>query len=466
MKTLKLLLFLLFYTLNSFAQCWTTVTAGYNHTLGIKTDGTLWAWGRNDYGQLGDGTNTNKNVPTQVGSDTDWKFIAAGDNHSMAIKNNGTLWAWGRNNYGQLGDGTIVNKNIPLLVNNDTDWKALSLDTEFTIALKNNGTLWGWGKNSISQLGNPNTLVNIDVPTQIGTDSNWKTIDAGFQTTVALKTDNTFWAWASNANGVFGNGSIVNFNVPTQTLSNTDWQTISMSNSTTLALKTDGSLWAWGENSFGAVGNGTFANNGPNYVPNHIGSATNWVSVSMGRYASRAINSDGALFCWGYNSNGQVGDGTTINRNVPTPVGVGTNWLITFGGLFYSIGLTTNRTLWAWGDNSYGQLGDGTLTTRLSPIQIGSVCTLAVGEYENKNRLKAYPNPSSELLSLEYNLTENAMVKTNITNSLGQIIFSQIANKNSGEQHDPINLSSYPAGVYLITVYTNNLQNTIKIIKN
>ena len=116
MKNLKLLLLFLFCSLNTFAQCWTTVAAGYNHTIGIKTDGTLWAWGRNDYGQLGDGTNTNKNVPTQIGTDTNWKLIAAGDNHTMAIKDNGTLWAWGRNNYGQLGDGTTVNKNTPFLV--------------------------------------------------------------------------------------------------------------------------------------------------------------------------------------------------------------------------------------------------------------------------------------------------------------------------------------------------------------
>jgi alpha-tubulin suppressor-like RCC1 family protein len=172
------------------------------------------------------------------------------------------------------------------------------------------------------------------------------------------------------------------------------------------------------------------------------------------------------LFCWGYNANGQVGDGTTTNRNVPTSVGVGNNWLVTYGGEFYSIGLTTNHTLWAWGDNSYGQLGDGTLTTRLSPIQIGSVCNLTVGEYENKNRLKAYPNPTADALTLEYDLTENGLVQTTISNTIGQIICSQKANKTSGEQYDPINLASYPAGVYLITVYTNNLRNTIKIIKN
>ena len=465
MKLLKLLLLLLFFSCNAYSQCWTGIAAGYNHTLGIQTDGTLWAWGRNDYGQLGDGTNTNKNVPTQIGTDTDWKLVAAGDNHTMAIKNNGTLWAWGRNNYGQLGDGTTVNKNTPFLVNNDSDWKTISLDYEFTIALKNNGTLWGWGKNNTKQLGNPNTAP-IYLPTQIGSDSNWKTIDTGFQKSVALKIDNTFWGWGSGANGVFGDGNgNLTLNIPTQTLPNTDWQKTSTGD-TTLAIKADGSLWAWGENSFGSVGNGNFLNNGPNYVPNHIGAATDWISVSMGRYASRAINSGGSLFCWGYNIVGQVGDGTTANRNAPTPVGLGNIWLTTSGGLFYSIGLTTNHTLWAWGDNSYGQLGDGTFTNRLTPTQIGSTCILATNNFGNKSTFKAYPNPTNNHLTLQYNLSESALVQTTITNHLGQVIYSQKANKNSGTQNEPINLSSYPSGIYLISVYTNNLHNTIKIIKN
>ncbi len=466
MKLLKLLLFFLFVSYNSYGQCWAEITAGYNHTIGIKSDGTLWAWGRNDYGQLGDGTNTNKNVPTQIGTDTDWYFAAGGDNHTMAIKTNGTLWAWGRNNFGQLGDGTIINKNTPILVNNDTDWKTISLDAEFTIVLKNDGTLWGWGKNNLKQLGNPNTSP-IYLPTQIGTDNDWKTIDTGFQRTVAVKNDSTFWGWGSGANGVFGNGSsTLTINVPTQTLPDSDWQIVSMSNSTTLAIKTNGSLWGWGENSFGSVGNGTFNNAGPNYVPNPISSATNWVSVSMGRYASRAINNNGELFCWGYNSNGQVGDGTTVNRNVPTPVGVGNNWLATSGGEFYSVGLTTNRSLWAWGDNSYGQLGDGTFINRLTPTQIGTTCTLATNGFDNASLLKAYPTPTRDNITLQYHLSEGASVQTTINNHLGQLIYKQTTNKNSGVQYDVLNLSSYPSGMYLISVYANNLHNTIKIIKN
>ncbi len=465
MNLFKLSLLLVVVTCNTYAQCWSDIAAGYNHTLGIQTDGTLWAWGRNDYGQLGDGTNTNKNTPTQIGTDNDWHVIAAGDTHSMAIKNDGTLWAWGRNNFGQLGDGTTVNKNTPFQVNGDTDWKTISLDNEFTIALKTNGTIWGWGKNNLKQLGNPDPSP-IYVPTQIGSDSNWKTIDTGFQRSVALKTDNTFWGWGSGANGVFGNGG-GNFSsaIPVQTLPDTDWRQTSTAG-TTLAIRSDGSLWAWGENSFGSVGNGSFVNNGPNYIPNHIGIANNWVSISMGTYASRAINSNNELFCWGYNVSGQVGDGTTINRNVPTQVGVGNTWLSTSGGLFYVVGLTTNHTLWAWGDNTYGQLGDGTFTNRLTPIQIGTTCLLATSSFEGKNILKAFPNPAQNNLTIQYNLSERATVQTTIANYLGQILYSQKTNKSPGMQHDPIHLSSFPNGVYLISIYTNNLHNTIKIIKN
>ena len=466
MKLLKLLLFFLFVSYNSYAQCWAEIAAGYNHTIGIKSDGTLWTWGRNDYGQLGDGTNTNKNVPTQIGTDTDWYFVAAGDNHTMAIKNNGTLWAWGRNNYGQLGDGTTINKNTPFLVNNDTDWKTISLEKEFTIALKNNASLWGWGRNGLSQLGNPDPAA-IFLPTQIGSDTNWKTIATGIITTLALKTDNSFWGWGAGDNGVFGNGDgNLNINIPTQTLSNTDWDKISVGQSTTLALKNDGSLWAWGENSVGSVGNGTFINTGLNFVPNQIGSATNWVSIYMGRYVSRAINSNGELFCWGYNNFGQVGDGTTVNRNVPTPVGIGINWLVTSGGEYHSVGLTINRSLLTWGDNSFGQLGDGTFTNRLTPNPIGTICTLDIDSFDNRSTVKAFPNPSNDKLTIEYYLSESTPVKITITNYLGQIIYSQKTNKNSGIQYELFNLSSFPTGIYLISVYTNNLRDSIKIIKN
>lgn len=468
MKTLKLLLLFLLVSHNVEAQCWLEVAAGYHHAIGIKTDGTLWAWGRNDYGQLGDGTNIHKTVATQIGTDTDWKLIAAGNNHSLAIKNNGTLWAWGRNNFGQLGDGSIVDKNAPFLVNNDTDWKTIASNVETSIALKEDGTFWGWGKNNANQLGDSNYLP-IYLPTQIGTDANWNTVASGGGNTLTLKDDNTFWGLGAGAEGIFGNGNGdigLNYTIPTQTLPDTDWEKISTSDLVTLAIKSDGSLWAWGKNDDGNVGNGTFINGDSSWIPNHIGTANNWTSVCTRRKLSMAVNSNGELFCWGWNFYGQLGDGTTISRNVPTAVGIGTNWKSVAIGLYFTVGLTSNGSLWAWGFNDYGQLGDGTFTNKTTPTQIGATCTLTANSFDNKNSLKAFPNPADNQLKLEYYLSESTLVQTTITNHLGQIFYSEQTNKNSGKQSEPLNLSSYPTGIYLISVYTDNLHNTIKIIKN
>jgi alpha-tubulin suppressor-like RCC1 family protein len=126
--------------------------------MAIKTNGTLWAWGSNSLGQLGDGTTTNKNIPTQIGTATDWKIVAGGLDHSLAIKNNGTLWAWGNNSSGQLGNGSTTRSTIPIQIGTATDWKMIVGGTNFSIALKNNGTLWAWGLNNMGQLGDGTTI--------------------------------------------------------------------------------------------------------------------------------------------------------------------------------------------------------------------------------------------------------------------------------------------------------------------
>jgi hypothetical protein len=182
------------------------VAAGNYHNVAIKSDGTLWAWGRNRSGQLGDGTNDDKYTPTQIGTGNNWAAVAAGSFHTVAVKTDGTLWAWGYNRRGQLGDGTNDDKNTPTQIGTDNDWAAVAVGQNHTLVLKTDGTLWGWGKNEFGQLGD-GTNDKKNTPTQVGTGNDWDSVAAGNSHTLALKTDGTLWAWGSNEYGRLGDGT-------------------------------------------------------------------------------------------------------------------------------------------------------------------------------------------------------------------------------------------------------------------
>jgi alpha-tubulin suppressor-like RCC1 family protein len=382
------------------------IAAGIEHTLAIKSDGTLWAWGRNDYGQIGDGTTTDKHAPVQIGIDNKWVAVSGGQDHSVALKSDGTLWAWGKNG-GQIGDGTTTERHSPVQIGSDTNWVSVSAGATQTIAIKSDGSLWAWGFNGLGELGD-GTTTERDSPVQIGSDTKWVYVSAGWFATMALKSDGTLWGWGYNGNGQLGDGTTTDRHSPVQIGSDTKWVSVAASFLDTIALKSDGTLWAWGNNGFGEVGDGTTIER---HTPVQIGSDTNWVSIETGDYRSVAIKSDGTLWAWGnlvtspaqigsdttwasvadgsahtvalksdgtlwtwgYNANGQLGDGTIIDKTSPVQITtVATGWTSIAAGVYHSVALKSDGTLWAWGNNSNGQLGDGTTTDHHTPEQIGS----------------------------------------------------------------------------------------------
>jgi alpha-tubulin suppressor-like RCC1 family protein len=369
MKKLFLFIVTLFYTASVDGQCWSTISGGVFHTAAIKTNGSLWTWGRNDWGQLGDGTYINKFVPTQI-SGTNWHFVSSGAWHNMAIKTNGTLWAWGVNIEGRLGDGTNVDKNIPTQIGTGTNWAEVSAGSYHTVAIMANGTLWAWGYNHYGQLGDGSTI-DKNIPTQIGTGTDWAKVSAGGLHTLAIKTDGTLWAWGENYYGQLGGGATFpQYKVlPTQIGLANNWAYVAAGREYSLAMKSNGSLWAWGYNNYGQLGDGT---NIDKYLPMQVGSGNNWSSVSAGYEHSVAIKTDGSIWAWGNNVSGQLGDATNVDKNIPTQVTT-TDWGTVSCGWYFTLALKTNSTLWVWGDNDYAQLGDGTLIDKNAPILIASI---------------------------------------------------------------------------------------------
>jgi alpha-tubulin suppressor-like RCC1 family protein len=238
------------------------IAAAGNQSFLVKSDGTLWAWGSNIHGQLGDGTTISKKSPVRIGSDNHWASISTGYYHtaySLALKTDGTLWGWGANDYGVLGDGTTVKKTSPVQIGRDKDWTFVGVWCSHSLALKSDGTLWGWGLNLTGQLGD-GTTVNKLSPVQIGTDKDWVSVAVGFAHSVALKSNGTLWAWGRNQSGQLGDGTTENKQSPVQIGTGKDWVLIAAGGSHSIALKSNGTLWAWGANNDGQLGDGTTVN--------------------------------------------------------------------------------------------------------------------------------------------------------------------------------------------------------------
>jgi alpha-tubulin suppressor-like RCC1 family protein len=293
---------------------WKQISSGDNQTIAIlKTDGSLWRV-------------ENVNNALKISGTSGFDQISCGANHNLAIKANGSLWAWGGNAVGELGDGTNVAKDNPTQIGTGTNWQQISGGSFHSAAIKTDGSLWTWGQNGFGELGHGATG-NKNTPTRVGTGTNWKQVSAGNACTIALKTDGSLWAWGANFSGQLGDGSapgISGKNTPIQIGTDKNWKQISEShNASCLAIKTDGSLWAWGENGLGKLGDGT---NVEKNSPVQVGTAKDWSQVTAGSFHSVGIKNDGSLWAWGYNLFGQLADGTTVDKNSPIRVGNETGW--------------------------------------------------------------------------------------------------------------------------------------------
>ncbi|HQY53489.1 MAG TPA: Ig-like domain-containing protein [Ignavibacteria bacterium] len=335
---------------------WATVSAGYRHTMALKTNGTLWAWGYNGNGQFGNGTTTSTVIPIKIGSLT-WSKISVGDYYTLGIKSDGTLWAWGENQNGQLGTGNIQDQHLPTQISNFSDWITITAGSNYNLALRANGTLWAWGNNQYGKLGlGIASNTNILIPTQVGSESNWIFVQAHWgDHSMGIKSDGTLWGWGLNNSGQLGNGTTANTNPTPQKIGiENNWKSVCPGASHTIALKNDGSLWAWGYNGFGQLGNGTFQNQ---LTPVRIGNET-WTSISAGGYHSVGIKANGTLWSWGRNNYGQLGNASNTNSSAPVQeIRYFAQWTLISAGWEYTFAKRIDNTVWVWGNSDYNVFG-------------------------------------------------------------------------------------------------------------
>ncbi|MBG9944541.1 regulator [Brevibacillus formosus] len=287
-------------------------TAGNQHSLILKSDGTVWAWGVNNYGQLGDGTTVQKNVPVQVKGITNISRIAAGENHSLVLRSDGTVWSWGYNAYGQLGIYGNTS-SIPVQVMDLTDVTEIAAGGNHGLALKKDGTVWMWGH--IAGVGGKNTPFKVEGLTDV------MAIAAGEGHSLAVKKDGTVWGWGANNNAQLGINNLTTIQSPTKINGLSNIVSVAGGYMHSLALDANGKVYAWGHGGYGQIGDGI---NRTTLVlaPVNLPDLTEIEEIASGPYASHnlALKRDGTVYAWGKNDRGQLGDGTTTNSNKPVKV--------------------------------------------------------------------------------------------------------------------------------------------------
>jgi len=373
-----------------------SVAAGGSHSLALDSEGKIYAWGLNSYGQLGNNSTTDSSVPVQV--DTSGVLagktitaIAAGVYHSMALDSEGKVYAWGNNASGRLGNNSTSNSSVPVQV--DTSGvlagktiTAISGGGAHSLAIDSDGKVYAWGLNSYGQLGN-NSPTNSSVPVQVYTSGvlAGKTITAiaaGSTYSLAIDSEGKVYAWGYNNSGQLGNNSTTNSNIPVQVntsgvLAGKTITAISVGDYYSMALDSAGKVYTWGRNDSGQLGNNSTTNSSVPVQVNASGvlAGKTITTIAAGGYHSLTLDSEGKVYAWGNNSAGRLGNNSTTSASVPVQVntsGVLAGKTITTiaAGNHHSLALDSDGKVYTWGLNGNGQLGNNSTTNSSMPVQV------------------------------------------------------------------------------------------------
>ena len=400
------------------------VLTSFNHTLIIKKDASLWAWGYNNIGQLGDGTTTQKVTPIRIGRDNNWKSLATtsypnyNDTHSGGIKTDGTLWMWGEGDSGRLGTENTTDLSVPTQIGSDTNWAMLSIGLADTYALKTDGTLWTWGKYTSNRLGQ-GTSSNILTPTQLGTDSDWVYVSAGARFGLAIKDDGTLWTWGQGTHGQLGLNYKIDMDTPQMVGFEHNWKIVNGGFYHSLGIKQDGTLWSWGYATEYALGLG----NTTNYTtPQQVGVDSDWEKIEAGYNSSFAIKEDSLLYVWGSGYKGRLGSGNETDLRVPTKLN-NEKYFSIHNSDRHTVFVKDNGRVYTSGVNSYGQLGKAYPNNSYIPILID----LSTQSSLTKSDITLHLN---NINTDEHNITSAILLGIDANDEYSDIYFANISNAN------------------------------------
>ncbi len=443
---------------------WRVTGGGYDHSIAMKINaGTVWAWGRNNQGQLGDGTTTDSFTEVQVSGLSDVVAVASGSNHNFAIKKNGELWAWGDGANGKLGIGSTSDQSTAMEVTALSDVVGVSGGVSHSVVLRANGTAWAMGKNASGQLGDGTTTQRTS-PVKVDNLSDLVSVAAGFDYSMALKEDGTVWSWGENGSGQLGDGSTTDRSTPVRVGTLTDIVMIAAGQNHGIALQDDGAVWAWGANLVGEVGDGTQTQR---TSPVQVSSISDVVQIARGASQSYAVKSDGSVWGWGLNAEGELGDGS-FNWWRTTPVQA------TSASLPFQLGDTQYHALLhalagevcASGENSHGEIGDGTTVNRnvftcsttsylkADPGADAAQLQLTTpGPDEGLVELHVYPNPNEGRFQVALSTGGKDRLSIAIVDALGRTLALLPVPNGEGVQHLSVKLETPAAGLYFLRLY-------------
>jgi len=360
------------------------ISGGGSHSIALCTDGSVKAFGSNSNYQLGDTNNIiwENNIPIVVNGLSNVIAVSAGSMHNLALKSDGTVWAWGDNTYGQLGKGDLINTFTPTKVTGLGNIIAISAGANFSLALKNDGTVWAWGDNWSGQLGDGTNQNSSTIPAMVSALTGLNgviAISAGDNHSIAIRNDHSVWAWGANSSGQLGNGTFTDASFPIQVPGLANVKAVDGGGDHSLALLTNGIIWAWGNNSYGQLGNGTTQNDS---VPSMVQLLSNVIAISAGGDHNLALKNDSTVWMWGFDMNppSRISSLTVMNGYV-VPIKVnGLSGITKIScGHTQDLVYKNNGTFWSWGENNYGQLGNGAYQNApFIPQQVVCPCGSAV----------------------------------------------------------------------------------------